>query len=290
MGGPSLNVALDGPSRQQAGRSTVPRQPRSTLADPSTVLRIVYNAAPGGCCSFCQIRLAPPGQERLAGETAEAIVTNPDLPNAKLDPRGLTLACPSCAIERNPKSLSRHLSERHLKVLVWNSADHPSPEQVAATTRAMVASIDELTQESGDTLSTAEYQRYILEAFETEGLLFSPIWQADRSIREPIAAMSKEFGLTSMPRTDAPYAPTRATSEEELWTGPIWEKLVRGRPSFWKEHRDRFLLIPHPDFARNPSFSLKDYWRLTQQILAKDPERMAYLSSRYNGLDPIAEP
>lgn len=289
MGGPSLRADQDrdhqGLSAIRAPRNGVPQ--RSGLAKPEHILKWVHNREQGNC-AFCQIHLETPKTARSPGEVPELVVHDPRLSG---DVRAMKLACVCCALERNPETLIHHLENRNANVLFWARDEHPSPEQIAATTRAMVAALDDLRASAHlartTTISSADYPRLILEAFRKEGLLAVPIWQAPREFREMFLAYGKQLRLPPMPASPTVYTPGAGTPEEEAWSTTAWAQIASAQPALWYEHRDRLLLLPGQGLARNRHFNLKGYLTQTLGRLEADTERAAYLRSRYGDYEHL---
>jgi hypothetical protein len=207
------------------------------------------------------------------------------------DLRAMKLACACCALERSPETLIRHLQNRDAHVLFWARDEHPSPDQIAATTRAMVATLDDLRASAhlhkGTGITSRDYSRLILEAFRKEGLQAVPIWQSPREFREMFIAQGKQLRLPAMPANPTVYIPGLGSPDEEAWATTAWAQIVEAQPALWHEHRDRLLLLPGQGLARNRHFDLRNYLTQTLGKLEADTERAAYLRSQYGDYEHL---
>jgi len=291
MGGPSLRADQDR-DHLTIGAQRTPRigaSQRSGLAKPEHIVKWVYQRENGNC-SFCQIHLETSKTAKSLGEVAELVQWDAKLNG---DVRAMRLACTCCALERNPDTLVHHLDNRNAHVMFWLRDEHPSPDQIAATTRAMVAALDDMRASTHmarvHAISSNDYPRLIMEAFRKEGLVAVPIWQAPREFREMFLAYGKQLRLPTMPANPTMYTPGSGTAEEEAWTSTAWGQIIAAQPSLWFEHRDRLLLLPGQSLARNRHFDLKGYLTKTLYQLEADTERTAYLRSKYGDYEHLME-
>lgn len=279
MAGASIRSDLDrnqqthGPTRTQRGNSA-----RTGLSALTKLLPFIHSKS-GGKCTFCGLALDKPvpGTKTQPGDTAKAILTNPTL---KHDINAWTLSCPCCAMERDPDYLIQVLLSKQANVFFWQRDEHPTPDEVYATARAMVAVLDDANSNGSGTFPQRDYSRLILDTFRNEGLRAAPIWQGSRELRERVTGFGKELNLPSMPTTQSAFQPSYGTPEEEAWTGNAWGRVITAHPIFWGEFRDRILLLPGPELLRNRHFDLAGYYERTLRSVEEDPERADYVRQR----------